>query len=114
MTEFDKSISDVENSIRDFKNWLSAFKTEYDIAAEAMNVLHDKVDEFSDKCKGIKCDKSGEVDPSSIKPVANTLRDVKNWLAAFASEYDLPKEAVTVLTAELDKVGKKLAAIECK
>lgn len=112
MAEFDKSISDVENSVRDFKNWLSAFKTEYDIAPEAMNVLHDKLDEFSEKCKGIKSDKSGNVDPSSIKPVSNILRDIRNWLAAFASEYDLSKEAIAVLTAELDGIGKKLAEIK--
>jgi len=112
MVSMDKSISDVENSVRDFKNWLAAFKTEYGIAAEAMNVLHDKVDEFSDKCKGIKCDNSGKVDPSSIKPVANTLRDIKNWLAAFASEYDIADEAVKVLHTELDKVGQKLADIK--
>lgn len=112
MNEFDKSVADVENTVRDFKNWLSAFKTEYDIDAEAMNVLHDKIDEFSDKCKGIKCDNAGKVDPSSIKPVANTLRDVKNWLATFASEYDIAGEAVKVLHKELDKIGDKLAKIK--
>jgi len=109
-----KSVRDVENSVRDFKNWLAAFKTEYDLADEAVEVLDEKIAELSDDCKEIKCDRSGKVDAGSVKTVANALRDTKNWLATFAEEYKLPEEAVDVLSDELDKIGKKLAAVECK
>lgn len=110
----DKSVRDVENSVRDFKNWLSVFKTEYGIADEAMHVLHKKVDEFSDKLRGVKCDTSGKIDPNSMKPVANTLRDAKAWLATFATEYALSDEAKKVLHDNLDKVGDALAKVDCK
>ncbi len=110
----DKSVRDVENSVRDFKNWLSVFKTEYDVAAEAMKVLHQKVDEFSDKLRGVTCDASGKVDGNSMKPAANTLRDAKAWLATFAQEYDLSDEAKKVLHENLDKVGDALAKVDCR
>ena len=110
----DKSVRDVENAVRDFKNWLSVFKTEYDVAAEAMKVLHEKVDEFSDKLRGVKCDTSGKVDAGSMKPAANTLRDAKAWLATFAQEYDFSDEAKKVLHENFDKVGDALAKVGCK
>ncbi|MEM3154358.1 MAG: hypothetical protein QW165_02195 [Candidatus Woesearchaeota archaeon] len=110
----DKSVRNVENAVRDFKNWLSVFKTEYDIADEAMHVLHKKVDEFSDKLREVKCDASGKVAADSMKPVANTLRDAKAWLATFAQEYDLSDEAKKVLHESFDKVGDALAKVECR
>ncbi len=109
-----KTVRDAENSVRDFKNWLAVFKTEYDIADEAVKVLHQKVDEMGSKMAGITCDPSGNVKGDSVKPVSNTLRDTKAWLATFAKEYDVAAEAVKVLHENLDKIGQKLAAIECK
>jgi len=47
----------------------------------------------------------------SVRDVANTLRDLKNWLFVFAQEYDLPQEAVTVLHAKIDEVGQKLGRL---
>lgn len=110
----DKSVRNVENTVRDFKNWLSVFKTEYGVADEAMRVLHQKVDEFSDKLRGVKCDVSGKVSPDSMKPAANTLRDAKAWLAVFAQEYDFSDEAKKVLHDNFDKVGDALAKVDCK
>ncbi len=109
-----KTVRDAENSVRDFKNWLAVFKTEYDMADEAVKVLHQKVDEIGSKIAGITCDPTGKVKADSVKPVSNVLRDTKAWLATFATEYDVAAEAVKILHENLDKIGQKLAAIECK
>lgn len=104
----------VENTTRDFINWLAVFKTEYGIPAEAYETLHEKMDEFSTKVGAITCDVVGTIDTSKIRIAANTLRDTKAWLAVFAREYDLAPEAVCVLTEKLDEVGEKLANVDCK
>jgi hypothetical protein len=46
--------------------------------------------------------------------VSNALRDLKAWLATFAQEYDLSAETVKVLHQNMDKIGQKLALIDCK
>ncbi|MEK6868382.1 MAG: hypothetical protein AABX98_06180 [Nanoarchaeota archaeon] len=107
-------IRDVENTTRDFINWLAVFRTEYSIPTEAYETLHDKMDEFSTKVGAITCDVVGTIDKSKIKLAANTLRDTKVWLAVFAREYDIASEAVCVLTEKLDEVGEKLANVDCK
>lgn len=104
----------VENTTRDFINWLAVFKTEYGIPAEAYETLHDKMDEFSAKVGAITCDVVGTIDKSKIRIAANTLRDTKAWLAVFAREYTLADEAVCVLTEKLDEVGERLANVECR
>lgn len=109
-----KSVRNVENVVRDFKNWLAVFKTEYSVADEAVKVLNGKVDEFSGKLAGVACDVSGKIKPDSMKPAANTLRDAKAWLAVFASEYSLSPEAKKVLADNFNKVGDALAQVDCK
>jgi hypothetical protein len=109
-----KSVRNVENIVRDVRNWLAVFKTEYGISGEAYDTLHKKIEELGGKMAGIKCDASGKVAPDSMKPVANVLRDTKAWLAEFASEYDLADEAVKVLTQNFDKIGDALAKVDCK
>ena len=104
----------VENTTRDFINWLAVFKTEYGIPTEAYETLHEKMDDFSTKVGAITCDIVGTIDKSKIRIAANTLRDTKAWLAVFAREYDLAPEAVCVLTEKLDEVGEKLANVDCK
>ncbi len=104
----------VENTTRDFINWLAVFKTEYGIPTEAYETLHEKMDEFSTKVGAITCDVVGTIDKGKIRIAANTLRDTKAWLAVFAREYDLAPEAVCVLTEKLDEVGEKLANVDCK
>lgn len=108
-----ESVRATENCVRDIKNWLAVFKTEYDIADEAVKVLHEKLDDIGSKIAGIKCTKAG-VEAASVQPVANATRDAKNWLAVFAKEYDISGEALAVLHNKLDELGAKLAAIECK
>lgn len=109
-----KTVRDAENSVRDVKNWLAVFKTEYDVSGEAYKVLQQKVEELGSKIGGIKCSVPGKVDANSVKPASNTLRDAKAWLATFAKEYDIAAEAVKVLHENFDKIGQKLAAIDCK
>jgi len=110
----DKTVRDAENSVRDLRNWLAVFKTEYGVAEEAYKKLHDKIEELGTKIGGITCSVPGKVDANSVKPASNTLRDAKAWLATFATEYSLAAEAVKVLHENFDKVGQKLAAIDCK
>ncbi|GEM_PF-1588080 len=108
-----ETVAAAENAVRDTKNWLAVFKTEYDVPDEAVKKLHEKLDQISDNMRGLKCTSKG-ADPNSVRPVSNALRDLKNWLATFAEEYDLAEEAVKVLTQNMDKIGQKLALIECK
>ena len=49
-----------------------------------------------------------------MKNVADSVREVKNWIFVFAKEYDLPKEAVDKLHEKIDELGTKLASVECK
>lgn len=107
----DPKVSDVENSVRDAKNWLAAFKTEYKLADEVVKVLHGKLDDLGKSVAGIKS-AGKKIDAASVKPVANTLRDLKNWLAAFKTEYKLADEVIKVLHKEFDKIGDKLAALK--
>ncbi len=109
-----KTVRDAENSVRDVRNWLAVFKTEYGISEEAYKTLHSKIEELGAKIGGITCSVPGKVDANSVKPASNTLRDAKAWLATFANEYSLAPEAVKVLHDNFDKVGQKIAAIECK
>ncbi|VVB81398.1 Uncharacterised protein [uncultured archaeon] len=107
------TVVSAENAVRDTKNWLAVFKTEYDVPDEAVKILHQKLDQISDNMRGLKCTPKG-ADADSIRPVSNALRDLKSWLATFAQEYKLPAEAVKVLHENMDKIGQRLALIECK
>ena len=109
-----KTVRDAENSVRDLRNWLAVFKTEYDVSEEAYKTLNAKIEELGSKIGGIKCSVPGKVDANSVKPASNALRDAKAWLATFAKEYDIAAEAVKVLHENFDKVGKKISAIDCK
>lgn len=106
-----KEVRETENTLRDVRNWLAVFKTEYDIDAEAYKVLHGKIEDLATKVGAVKTNAKG-VDAQSLKPASNALRDLKNWLAVFAKEYELAEEAVDVLHEQLDKVGQKIAAIK--
>lgn len=108
-----KAVRGAEESVRDLINWLAVFKTEYDIPKEAYKTLHQKADALATRIGAITCTPKG-VDANSVKTAANTLRDAKAWLAVFAKEYDIEKEAVKMLIEKFDELGAKLAAIECK
>ena len=112
MTEIKpETVRNAENAVRDIKNWLAVFKTEYNVPDEAMKILHEKLDEIGTKIGSITCDASG-VNADSVKSVADTLALGKQWLATFGPE--LSDEAKKVLHEKLDDLGQKLAAIDCK
>lgn len=39
--------------------------------------------------------------------IENDIRDIINWLAVFKEEYDIPREAVSVLRAKLEALARK-------
>ena len=108
-----KGVIEAANALRDVKNWLAVLKQEYDVSSEAVKKLNNELDALGTELAGITCNTSG-LEKQSIRTVANELRDTKSWLAVFAKEYDLDKEAVKILHKSLDKFGDKLAAVKCK
>jgi hypothetical protein len=54
-----------------------------------------------------------QLDPRAMHEVAHELRDIKNWLAAFSSEYSLPDEVREKFHERLDILGEKLARLGC-
>ena len=49
---------------------------------------------------------------ANIRDAENAVRDLKNWVAVFAAEYDLPKEAIDTLHKKIDELAMKIAAIK--
>jgi len=43
------------DALRDLKNWLFVFAKEYSLPKEALDKLHEKVDELGDKLKRVEC-----------------------------------------------------------
>lgn len=107
------TVHSAANCLRDVKNWLAVFKTEYDIPREAIRVLNKEFDDIGSSMANITCTLRG-VDKTTVRPVANAVRDTKNWLAVFAREYDIASEAKRVLSKKLDELGEKIGKIECK
>jgi len=48
------TIEDAENQIRDIKNWVFVFAKEYNLADEAVKLLHEKIDELAKTVGDIK------------------------------------------------------------
>jgi phage shock protein A len=48
----------------------------------------------------------------NVSGAENAVRDLKNWIAVFAQEYDLAEEAVEQLHEQIDKVAAKIAEIK--
>jgi deoxyribose-phosphate aldolase len=51
---------------------------------------------------------------ADVKETADALRDLKNWVAEYAREFDLDAKAKKVLEKKIEEVAQKLARIECK
>lgn len=49
-----------------------------------------------------------------IREVENSLRDLMNWIAVFAEEYDLPEEAKETLYGKIEEIAKKAGEIACE
>lgn len=108
-----ETVRNAENIVRDVKNWLAVFKTEYNVADEAMKVLTEKIDEIGSKMTGITCTTEG-VKSDSVKPVSDAVASARQWLSVFKTEYNLADETIKILDGKLEEIGKKLALIECK
>ena len=50
----------------------------------------------------------------AIKEVEDSLRDMMNWVAVFAEEYNIPEEAVTKLKEKISEIAKKAGDIPCE
>lgn len=48
-------IRNTEDSVRDLKNWVFVFAKEYDLPKEALDKLHEKIDELAVKIGNIQC-----------------------------------------------------------
>ena len=97
----DENVSPVANALREAKNWLAVFKTEYDVADEPMEKLHAKLDELGTKL--------AEITAESAEPAATVLTEVKQWLSVFKDQYSLSDETVEVLHKKFDEIGAALA-----
>ncbi len=53
-------------------------------------------------------------DKPDVKDAAEAIRQLKEWLAVFAEEYDLAPEAKTKLEEKIDEVVKQLTGISCE
>ncbi len=106
------TVRDATDALRDLRNWLAVFKTEYDLPDEAYKTLHKKVEDVGSKMDGIVCKDSGVVE-KSVLPATKSLHEFKIWLAVFADEYDLAEEEVKVLGKQIENVAKKIAKIKC-
>ncbi len=51
---------------------------------------------------------------ADVKDTANALRDLKNWVAEYAREFNLDNKAKKVLEKKIEEVAKKLADVTCK
>ncbi len=49
-----------------------------------------------------------------IREVENALRDMMNWIAVFAEEYELPKEAVDKLNEKVHEIARLAGDIPCE
>jgi hypothetical protein len=51
---------------------------------------------------------------ADVKPAADALRDLKNWVYEYAREFNLDEKAVETLHKKIDEVANKLAGVQCK
>ncbi len=51
---------------------------------------------------------------TGIRKVENSLRDLLNWVAVFAEEYEIPKEAVDKLNEKIHEIVKLTEDINCE
>jgi len=51
----ESSVRTAEDAVRDLKNWVFVFAKEYDLPKEAVDTLHEKIDELAVKIGNISC-----------------------------------------------------------
>ena len=108
-----------EDTLRDLKNWLAVFKTEYEVPEEIIKVLDEKFEEIAKKVGDISCKIEGEeieADEEQQKEVEDIIRDTKNWIEVFKTEYEqqMKDEVKEKLFEKLESLAEKIRDIECK
>lgn len=48
-------VRDVADALRDVKNWVFVFAKEYNLPKDAVDKLHEKLDELGAKLSGVEC-----------------------------------------------------------
>jgi predicted nuclease with TOPRIM domain len=49
-----------------------------------------------------------------VKGVAEKIRQLKEWLAVFQEEYDIPADAMDTLSKKIDELVDEVADITCE
>lgn len=112
------TVKDAENCVRDIKNWLAVFKTEYELPDEIINKIDEKMTAIAEKMGVVTCKITGETVEASdeeLKAIEDIIRDVKNWVAVFKTEYEqqMKEEAVNKLNQKLEELAIKAGNIKC-
>lgn len=105
------------DKLRDVKNWLAVFQEEYDIPAEAMETLSNKIDDIAKDLTDVHCtveQGEEEVSREALDAATDNMRDMKNWIAVFKTENELSDEACKVLDEQIGELAECIANIECK
>ncbi len=113
------TIKDAENCVRDIKNWLAVFKTEYNLPDEVVDKINEKMTTIAEKMGVVSCKITGETveaNDEELKAIEDIVRDTKNWVAVFKTEYEqaMTDEAVNKLNEKLGELAVKAGNIKCK
>jgi len=49
-----------------------------------------------------------------IKDVAEKIRQLKEWMAVFQEEYNIPDDAMDTLNKKVDELVQEVAGISCE
>ena len=49
------ALREIENDLRDMKNWAFVFAKQYELSDEARDMLHEKIDEVAQKVGKLTC-----------------------------------------------------------
>ena len=49
------ALREIENDLRDMKNWVFVFAKQYELSDEARDMLHEKIDEVAQKVGKLTC-----------------------------------------------------------
>lgn len=104
------NIKDVENAVRDLKNWVAVFATEQKISASAKKKLLAEIDAVEERVQALVCSTKGV----SVKSLEGAVSDLKGWVAVFATQNELDRDAKKELSSKLDAFGVKISRISCK
>lgn len=55
-----------------------------------------------------------KIDAVAVREAESAVRDLKNWIAVFAEEYELPDEAIEKLNSKAEELVEKISNISCR